>query len=87
MHDKAILPHEKLVATLRFLATGRSYKNLEFKPIMSKQTLSEIISETWKAIYKVVKNDYLKVTYLATLQCVILLHLFRYIDIRLFILL
>ena len=59
---KAISPHERLVATLRFLATGRSYKDLEFTTIMSKQALSEIIPETCKSIYKVLKKDYLKVS-------------------------
>ncbi|KAJ8939877.1 hypothetical protein NQ318_023217 [Aromia moschata] len=57
----AISPHERLTATLRFLATGRSYKDLEFTTIISKQSLSEIIPETRKAIFKVLKNEYLKV--------------------------
>ncbi|XP_039281931.1 protein ANTAGONIST OF LIKE HETEROCHROMATIN PROTEIN 1-like [Nilaparvata lugens] len=57
----AISPHERLTATLRFLATGRSYKDLEFTTIISKQLLSEIIPETCEAIYKVLKKDYLKV--------------------------
>ncbi|PSN42035.1 hypothetical protein C0J52_12278 [Blattella germanica] len=56
----AISPHERLTATLRFLATGRSYKDLEFTTIISKQSLSEIIPETCEAIYKVLKKDYLK---------------------------
>ncbi|KAK4881514.1 hypothetical protein RN001_004833 [Aquatica leii] len=57
----AISPHEKLTASLRFLATGRSYKDLEFTTIIPKQSLSEIIPETCKAIFKVLKNEYLKV--------------------------
>lgn len=59
----AISPHERLTATLRFLATGRSYKDLEFTTIISKQSLSEIIPETCKAIYMVLKNEHLKVSY------------------------
>lgn len=59
---KAISPHERLAATLRYLATGRSYKDLEFTCIISKQALSEIIPETCKAIYKVLRMDYLKVS-------------------------
>ncbi|KAJ8975151.1 hypothetical protein NQ317_012429 [Molorchus minor] len=39
----AISPHERLTATLRFLATGQ---DLEFTTIISKQALSEIIPET-----------------------------------------
>ena len=57
----AISPHERLTATLRFLATGRSYKDLEFSTIISKQSISEIIPETCEAIFKVLKKDYLKV--------------------------
>ncbi|XP_074034628.1 uncharacterized protein [Leptinotarsa decemlineata] len=56
----AISPHERLTATLRFLATGRSYKDLEFTTIISKLSLSEIIPETCKAIFNVLKNEYLK---------------------------
>ncbi|CAH1957255.1 unnamed protein product [Acanthoscelides obtectus] len=57
---KAISAHERLSATLRFLATGRSYKDLEFTTIMSKQSLSEIILETCDVIYRVLKKDFLK---------------------------
>ncbi|KAJ8895126.1 hypothetical protein PR048_000451 [Dryococelus australis] len=56
---KAVSPHETLAATLRLLATGRSYKDLEFTTITSKQALSEIILETCKSIYKVLRKDYL----------------------------
>ncbi|CAH1981845.1 unnamed protein product [Acanthoscelides obtectus] len=57
---EAISAHERLSATLRFLATGRSYKDLEFTTIMSKQSLSEIIPETCDVIYRVLKKDFLK---------------------------
>lgn len=59
----AISPHERLTATLRFLATGRSYKDLEFTTIISKQSLSKIIPDVCKAIFVVLKNEYLKVSY------------------------
>ena len=58
----AITPHERLTATLRFLATGRSYKDLEYTTIVSKQALSKIIPETCEALFKVLKNEYLKVS-------------------------
>ena len=32
---KAISPHERLIATLRFLATGRSYEDLKFSTCIS----------------------------------------------------
>lgn len=58
----SITPHERLTATLRFLATGRSYEDLKFSTCISKSALSNIIPETCSAIYKVLKQDYLKVS-------------------------
>ncbi|XP_026482640.1 uncharacterized protein LOC113390281 [Ctenocephalides felis] len=49
---KAISPHERLTATLRFLATGRSYEDLRFTTIISPQALGVIIPETCEAISK-----------------------------------
>ncbi|VVD03101.1 unnamed protein product [Leptidea sinapis] len=43
----AITPHERLTATLRFLATGRSYECLKFSTIISPQALSTIKPETF----------------------------------------
>lgn len=57
----AITPHERLSATLRFLATGRSYADLKFATIISPQALSTIIPETCDALYKVLRKEYLKV--------------------------
>ena len=59
---KAITPHEKLTATIRYLETGRSLKDLEFKTIISKPALSQIFPETCDAICLVLKNNYLKVS-------------------------
>lgn len=59
---KAISPHERLTATLRFLATGRSYKDLEFTTIISKPAFSKIIPEACDAIYLALRKDYLKVS-------------------------
>jgi len=55
---QAITPHERLTATLRFLATGRSYEDLKFSTIMSPQALGKIVPETCRAIYKVLKEYY-----------------------------
>ncbi|XP_074027668.1 uncharacterized protein [Leptinotarsa decemlineata] len=57
---QSITPHERLTATLRFIATGRSYEDLKFSAIISPQALGHIIPETCKAIYYVLKKDYLK---------------------------
>ncbi|XP_046682066.1 putative nuclease HARBI1 [Homalodisca vitripennis] len=53
---RAISPHERLSATLRFLATGRSLKDMEFSTAISKPALCKIIPETCEAIYKVLKK-------------------------------
>ncbi|XP_066139302.1 uncharacterized protein [Euwallacea fornicatus] len=57
---KAISPHERLTATLRFLATGRTYECLKFSTRISPQALGKIIPETCVAIYKTLRKDYLK---------------------------
>nr|CAI5837492.1 unnamed protein product [Callosobruchus analis] len=57
---QAIPPHERLTATLRFLATGRSYEDLKYTTIISPQALGVIIPETCDAIYKVLLKDYFK---------------------------
>ncbi|CAI6373664.1 unnamed protein product [Macrosiphum euphorbiae] len=55
-----ISPHERLTATLRFLATGRSCTDLQYSTIISKPALSKIIPETCDAIYSALKDTYLK---------------------------
>lgn len=59
---RSITPHERLSATLRFLATGRTYEDLKFSTCISKSALSNIIPETCDVIYTVLKQDYLKVS-------------------------
>lgn len=44
--QKAITPDERLTVTLKFLATGRSNSNLQYKTLMSPQVLSDVTSET-----------------------------------------
>ncbi|PNF32630.1 hypothetical protein B7P43_G17751, partial [Cryptotermes secundus] len=58
----AITPEERIVATLRFLATGRSFEDPKFATIISPQALGKIIPETCKAIYtyKALKQEHLK---------------------------
>lgn len=58
---KAISAEERLIATLRFLATGRSFEDLKFSTLISPQALGVIIPETCKMIYKGLKKEYLKV--------------------------
>lgn len=59
---QSIPPNERLIATLRFLATGRSYEDLKFSTGISAQALGYIIPETCRVIYEVLKEEYLKVS-------------------------
>ena len=56
-----ISPHERLSVTLRYLATGRSLKDLSFSAGLATSTLSQIIPETCEAIYRALKEEYMKV--------------------------
>lgn len=64
---KAISPHERLTATLRFLATGRSYEDMKFSTIISPQALSAVIPETCQAIYRALYKNFMKVSTLLKL--------------------
>ncbi|PFX25095.1 putative nuclease HARBI1 [Stylophora pistillata] len=57
-----IQPDERLAVTLRYLATGETYHSLEYSFRISRQTISSIVSETSRALYKVFAPEYLKVT-------------------------
>lgn len=60
---KAITSHERLTATLRFLATGRHYTDLKFTCGISQPSLSIIIPETCEAICDVLLKDVIKVSF------------------------
>ncbi|CAH1969577.1 unnamed protein product [Acanthoscelides obtectus] len=55
----AISPSERLMLTLRFLATGDSYHSLEYLFRIPVTTVSRIIPEICEAIFTVLKTDYL----------------------------
>lgn len=59
---EAVSVEERLLATLRFLATGRSYEDLKFSCIISPQLLGKIVPETCRAIYKCLRKEYLCVS-------------------------
>lgn len=58
---ESIPAEERLIVTLRYLATGRSYEDLKFSCGIAAQTLGYIIPETCKIIYEVLKYKYMKV--------------------------
>ncbi|XP_046977381.1 putative nuclease HARBI1 [Vanessa cardui] len=53
---ESITPKERLVVTLRVLATGQTYEDLKFSSIISPQILSKIIPETCWAIYRCLRH-------------------------------
>ena len=57
---QAIFPKERLVLTLRFLASGASFRSLEYQFRVNRKTISYIIDETCKAIVTVLAGTYLK---------------------------
>ena len=57
-----ISPHERLTATLRFLATGRKYQDLQFSTCISPSALCKIIPETCRAISSCLVKEYMKVS-------------------------
>lgn len=57
---KAIPADEKLAITLRFLATGESYKSLQYQYRVSDSTIASFIKPVCSAIYTCLKDEYLK---------------------------
>lgn len=70
----AISPHERLSATLRFLASGQSYEDLKFLTRISSRSLSDIVIGTCWAIIKALKNCIKVFKYCATLVTLNLLY-------------
>ncbi|XP_036000776.1 uncharacterized protein LOC105922503 [Fundulus heteroclitus] len=57
---KAISPRDRLSVTLRFLATGETFKSLGFQYRIGSTTLSQIVMETCTALTAVLRDVYLK---------------------------
>ena len=60
----AITAEQRLIATLRYLPTGRSLQDLKFSTGISPQALGIIIPETCSAIVQVMQEEYVKVSFL-----------------------
>lgn len=57
----SISASERLVLTLRFLATGDNFASLQYTFRIPQTTISRIIPEVLDAIYKVLVGEYIKV--------------------------
>ncbi|KAJ8928517.1 hypothetical protein NQ314_018933 [Rhamnusium bicolor] len=54
---------DKLIITLRYLATGESFRSLIFNYRVSESTISLFVPVVCEAIYEELKEEYLKVSY------------------------
>lgn len=52
---------ERLALTLHYLATGTSFRSLQFVFRIPQPTISAIIPEALDAIWTVLKNDYIQI--------------------------
>ena len=59
----AISAEERLIVSLRFLASGEDQQSLSFSFRIAKSTISQIIKETTEAIYSSLKDEYLTMPY------------------------
>ncbi|PNF39815.1 hypothetical protein B7P43_G03172, partial [Cryptotermes secundus] len=66
---KAITPNERLTATLRYLATGRTLEDLKFSTHIFPQVLGRVIPETCEAIYNVLRKYCNVMPSVICLQC------------------
>ncbi|GAB1862242.1 Nuclease harbi1-like protein [Camponotus japonicus] len=57
---QAINPRQRLAATLRFLASGNSYKDLSYAVRIAPNTLSVVVFNTLKAIVFELQNECIK---------------------------
>ncbi|XP_070550779.1 uncharacterized protein [Ptychodera flava] len=56
----AVNPSERLAVTLRFLATGETFRSLSFQFRIGERSVSAIIEETCGALYNAMKEKFLK---------------------------
>ena len=56
---RTISPRERLAITLRYLAFGKTQKSLSYSFRIGRTTVSNIISETYEAIFSSLKGTYL----------------------------
>ena len=70
---ESIPPKIKLAATIRFLSTGASYADLQYQFRIHKSTLSRIVPEVCEAVYKQLKDNFLKVRIIFNVSKIIII--------------
>ena len=56
----SITPEEKLVVTLRYMATGESFESLHYQYRIHRSTIAQFIELVCMAIFKQLAPDYMK---------------------------
>ena len=56
---ESIKPHEMVCLTLRYLATGETFRSLEYQFRIGKKTISRIVNEVCEAITEILGPRYL----------------------------
>lgn len=60
----AITAEERVICTLRYLATGRSFEDLKFSTVISPQAMGHTVPETCRVIFNILLADgYIKVNF------------------------
>lgn len=65
---ESISPGERLMLTLRYLATGNNFHDLQYIFRIPQSTISQIIPEVLDAIYKVLLGEFLQVQSIACIH-------------------
>ncbi|XP_068126508.1 uncharacterized protein [Hyperolius riggenbachi] len=58
-YRRAITPTERLLITLRFLATGHSYAALHYQFLMGRSTIRYLVLDTCKLIWKTLQPEFM----------------------------
>ncbi|XP_044151430.1 protein ALP1-like [Bufo gargarizans] len=56
---RSVTPEERLMVTLRFLASGESFSSLHFQFRLGKSTISYIVKDTCRAIWNLLREEFL----------------------------
>lgn len=60
----------RLETTLRFLATGETYRSLMYATRIHESTISRFIPDICEIIYNTLKDTYLKVISMKEINCI-----------------
>lgn len=84
-HLRQCIPAEdKLIITIRYLATGESFRSLMFNYRVSETAISLFVRDICLAIYDELKKEYLKVSSTRITFCTFIIKICTYLHLNLF---